>query len=147
MIATDGIAIPIAARHDDEQVRPAQLQACGQWQGAAVDTVEAVTVGIRGHPGGTANAGDDGDLFRGPAKFRQCLGDGEQDREIAAAWTPDRLQIRFEVVGAQWTGGLGAHDSHSSNLLAISAALNGFGPGRAYRSAFDGSSNCAFRCP
>ena len=74
MVAADGIAVAVAARHHDRQVRPRHFQSGGERQRTAVHAMEAVAIGIGRNARRAADTGHDDDIFRRQDRVRQKPG-------------------------------------------------------------------------
>ncbi|MDB6130526.1 MAG: hypothetical protein JWM04_1633, partial [Verrucomicrobiales bacterium] len=88
MVATDGEGIAITAEDENMQVRTAEGNAAGEWQGATVNVVGAMSLHEIRESAGTANAGYSGDIFMPDlALFNQLKVEGKHT-EIAATGAP-----------------------------------------------------------
>ena len=97
VVAADRVAVAVAARDHDRQIRPRHFQAGGERQRTAVHAVEAVAIGVGGNARRAADAGHDADLFRRQAQLREGAAERHQHVIIAAAGAPDRLHVGFVV--------------------------------------------------
>src|SRR5262249_41345805 len=107
------------------------LQSGGERERATMHAVEAVAVRIGRDAGRAADAGDNDDLLRRQAQLRESPRERHEDMVVAAAGTPDRLDIGFIVgrLAGEPRVKAGHHDIDSVMARWISLLLIGSGPG------------------
>jgi len=75
VVAADGVAVAVAARHHDREVGPRQLQPARRGERAPVHAVKSVAGGVGRDARGAADAGDDGDVLRPQIELGERLGE------------------------------------------------------------------------
>src|SRR6266704_2266185 len=105
MIATDAVAVAIAADADDLEFVVAQLDAGADSQRAAMERVHAVGIDEAGQVRGATDAANDHDLVRLEAQLKQGgLQCGKQGK-IAAARAPSGMDFALVTLFSQLGSG------------------------------------------
>jgi hypothetical protein len=100
--AADGEPVAVAAGHEHEQFRVGELDALGDGQRTSVNGVKTVSSRVAGNAAGTTDAGNERDFMRRPGDVRQRARDGGDDAKVAAAGTPDGLEVALEIAGHEF---------------------------------------------
>ena len=88
MAQADGVGVAVAGAYDEVGVFVGAFDALGEGKGPAVGGVGAVAVLVAADTGGAADAGNQGDVFIGPAFFGTDGGNSVLDAVVAAAGAP-----------------------------------------------------------
>ncbi len=104
VVAADRVAVAIATEDEDVEIGTGKRDAGGEWQGAAVDEVDAVGVDEIGETRGAADAGDADDFLVGQAELLDDVEEGGEDGEVTAGRAPGRV-VGFELFFCERFGG------------------------------------------
>ena len=101
VIPPNGKTVTIAGDHPDTELRPGQLEACGDSRCPAVDAVYAVGVHVIGEAAGAADAGDENQVLTRNPDLRQHLLHLRQNGVVATTWTPAHILVGDEILSGQ----------------------------------------------
>jgi len=101
MVPSDGVAVAVAAGHDDLQFVVGELGARGHCQGATVQRMHTVGINISRQVGRAADAANGHHLMGLELKLSERLLERGENTEIPAAGTPIRVHFPLEVLDGQ----------------------------------------------
>ena len=97
----NGESVAVTARHEDEQVGFRQLNALSDRQRAAMDAVEAIGRRVPRDTARATDAAHEGNLVRRPIDGGKRAVNTLEHTEVAAAWTPDGLEVALVIFGLE----------------------------------------------